>query len=82
MAGSDAIDAYYYSNGKIELRGNAQAATAGTGTALTLGTTYLIVEEIDLTAKTANLWVDPDSSTFGFTAPTATASLSGAQRQR
>lgn len=75
--GSDAIDAYYYSNGKIELRGNAQSATAGTGTALTLGTTYLIVEEIDLTAQTANLWVDPSSSTFGLTAPTATASLSG-----
>jgi len=73
---SDAIDAYYYSSGKIELRANAQAATAGSGTALTPGTTYLIVEEIDLTAKTASLWVDPDSSTFGGTAPTATASLS------
>lgn len=75
--GSDAIDAYYYASGKIELRGNAQAATAGTGPVLTLGTTYLIVEEIDLTAKTASLWVDPDASTFGGTAPTATATLSG-----
>ncbi len=75
--GSDAIDVYYYSSGKIELRANAQSATAGTGTALTLGTTYFIVEEIDLTAKTASLWIDPSSSTFGGTAPTATASLSG-----
>ena len=72
--GSDAINAYYYSSGKIELRANAQCATAGTGTALTIGTTYLIVEEIDLTAKTASLWMDP---TPGATAPTATASLSG-----
>jgi len=75
--GSDAIDAYSYSSGKIEVRANAQSASAGTGAALTLGTTYLIVEEIDLTAKTASLWINPDSSTFGGTAPTATASLSG-----
>ena len=75
--GNDAIDAYYYTNGKMELRGNAQGATAGTGSALTVGTTYLIVEELDLTAHTANLWIDPDSSSFGGTAPTATASLSG-----
>jgi hypothetical protein len=74
---TDAIDAYYYSSGKVYLRANAASATAGTGTALTLGTTYLIVEEIDLTAKTASLWIDPDSSTFGGTAPTVTASLSG-----
>jgi hypothetical protein len=74
--GADAIDAYYYSNGKMEIRGNAQSAQAGTGTALTLGTTYLIVEKIDLDAKTASLWINPDSSTFGGTAPTATANLS------
>jgi hypothetical protein len=74
---SDAIDAYYYASGKIEVRGAAQSATAGTGPVLTLNTTHLIVEEIDLGAKTASLWVDPDSSTFGGTAPTATASLSG-----
>jgi len=74
---SDAIDAYYYSSGKIELRANAQSATAGTGPVLTIGTTYLIVEMIDLTAKTASLWIDPDSSTFGtLTPPTATATLS------
>jgi hypothetical protein len=72
--GSDAIDAYSYSNGKIEIRAAAQSASAGTGTALTLGTTYLIVEEIDLDAKTASLWIDP---TPGAVAPTATASLSG-----
>jgi hypothetical protein len=74
---ADAIDAYYYSSGKMEVRGAAQSAQAGTGTALTLGTTYLIVEEIDLDAKTASLWIDPSSGTFGGTAPTATASLSG-----
>ena len=74
--GSDAIDAYSYSSGKIEVRANAGSATAGTGTALTLGTTYLIVEEIDLTGLTASLWIDPASSTFGGTAPTATASIS------
>src|SRR5674476_97670 len=70
----DAIDAYYYSSGKIELRANAQSATAGTGSALTLGTTYLIVEGIDLDAKTASLWINP---TPGAAAPTATATLSG-----
>ncbi len=75
--GSDAIDAYFYSTGKIELRANAGAATAGTGAALTLGTTYLIVEEIDLSAKTASLWINPNSSTFGGTAPAVTASLTG-----
>ena len=74
---SDAINAYFYGDGHIRLRAAAQSATAGTGPVLTLGTTYLIVEEIDLTAKTANLWVDPDSSTFGGTAPAATATLSG-----
>jgi MYXO-CTERM domain-containing protein len=41
---------------------------------LTIGTTYFIVEEIDLTAKTASLWIDP---TPGAAAPAATASLSG-----
>ena len=75
--GSDAINAYFYGDGHIRLRAAAQSATAGTGPVLTLGTTYLIVEEIDLTAQTANLWVDPDASTFGGTAPTATATLSG-----
>ena len=72
--GADAIDAYYYSSGKMEVRANAQSASAGTGTALTLGTTYLIVEEIDLDAKTASLWLNP---TPGAAAPTATATLSG-----
>jgi hypothetical protein len=71
---SDAIDAYYYSSGKIEVRANAQSASAGTGPVLTLGQTYFIVEMIDLTAKTASLWVNP---TIGASAPTATATLSG-----
>lgn len=76
--GSDAIDAYFYASGKMEMRANPAAATAGTGVALTLNQTYLIVEMIDLTGHTASLWVDPDSSTFGaLSAPTATATLSG-----
>jgi hypothetical protein len=75
--GSDAINAYFYGDGHIRLRAAAQSATAGTGPVLTVGMTYLIVEEIDLAAKTASLWVDPDSSTFGSAAPTATATLSG-----
>lgn len=78
---ADAIDAYYYIDGHIRVRAapgtGTAAASAGTGPVLTLGQTYLIVEELDLTAKTASLWVDPSSSTFGGTAPTATASLSG-----
>jgi hypothetical protein len=75
---SDAVDAYFYSSSKMEIRAAPDSATAGTGAALSLNTTYLIVEEIDLTGKTANLWIDPDSSTFGtLTAPTATATLTG-----
>ena len=75
----DAIDAYYYDTGKIELRANAGAATAGTGTALAIGSTNLIVEEIDLTAKTASMWLNPGSATFADNSltPTATASISG-----
>ena len=71
---SDAINAYYYADGHIRVRANAQSAAAGTGPVLTLGQTYLIVEMIDLTAKTASLWVNP---TIGASAPTATATLSG-----
>ena len=73
---SDAVNAYYYGDGHIRLRAAGQSATAGTGTVLTLGTTYLIVEMLDLDAKTASLWINPDSSTFGGTAPTAIATLS------
>jgi len=75
--GSDAIDAYYYANGQIRVRGNAQSAQAGTGPVLNLGQTYLIVEMIDLDAHTASLWVNPDASSFGGSAPTATATLTG-----
>jgi hypothetical protein len=71
---SDAIDAYYYADGHIRVRAAAQSASAGTGPVLTPGTTYLIVEEIDLTAHTASLWINP---TLGVGAPTATATLSG-----
>ena len=66
---SDAIDAYFYSSGKMEVRGAGSGAYAGTGTALTTGQTYLIVEEIDLTAETVSLWIDPSSSTFGTLTP-------------
>ena len=75
--GNDAIDAYYYANGQIRVRANAQAAQAGTGPVLTTGTTYLIVEELDLNAHTANLWINPSSSSFGGTAPAATATITG-----
>jgi hypothetical protein len=73
----DVVNGYSYKSGLFEVRGAAASASAGTGTALTLGTTYLIVEEIDLTADTASLWVDPSSSSFGGTAPTATATITG-----
>jgi hypothetical protein len=74
---ADAIDAYSYISGKIEVRGAPASAQAGTGTALTLGQTYLIVERLDLDAHTASLWINPDSSTFGtLTPPTAIANLS------
>jgi hypothetical protein len=75
--GSDAIDAYYYSSGKVYVRANAASATGSAGPVLTLNTTYLIVEELDLNTHTANLWIDPSSSTFGGTAPTATATITG-----
>jgi hypothetical protein len=71
---SDAIDVYYNSTGKLAVRGAAQAASSGTGAALTLNTTYFIVEMIDLDAHTASLWINP---TPGAAAPTVTASLSG-----
>lgn len=74
---SDAIDAYYYANGQIRVRANAVSATAGTGPVLTLGQTYLIVEMLDLTARTASLWINPDSSSFGGAAPAANATLTG-----
>jgi hypothetical protein len=70
----DAMNTSYFTTGKIALRSNPQAATTGTGSALTIGTTYLIVEELDLTAKTSTLWINP---TPGAAAPAATASLSG-----
>jgi hypothetical protein len=71
---SDVIDAYYYTNGKMYLRANALSATAGTGTALTLNQTYLIVEMYDIDNKTASLWINP---TPGDPEPATTAFLSG-----
>ncbi len=70
--GSDAINAYYYSSGKIELRANAASASAGP--TLSIGTTYLVVEELDLDNHVANLWLDP---TPGASAPTPTITISG-----
>lgn len=69
----DAISMYYYADGHLRLRAAAQSATAG-GPVLTLNTTYFIVLGIDLTAKTASMWINP---TPGLGAPTADASLSG-----
>ena len=77
---ADAVDAYYYTSGKIEVRGGGASASAGTGSALTIGTTYLIVEEVNLATKVDSLWIDPDSSTFGGTAPTATATITGSSQ--
>ncbi|HVM59940.1 MAG TPA: PEP-CTERM sorting domain-containing protein [Verrucomicrobiae bacterium] len=77
--GTDAIDFYYYASGIPEIRANPKSATAGSATALSLNTTNMIVEEIDMTAHTASMWVNPSSLTFGAgSAPTATASLTGA----
>ena len=73
----DAVNAYYYSNGKIYVRGGGASASAGTGTALTIGTTYLIVISVDLDTKVDSLWINPDSSTFGGTEPTPTATVTG-----
>jgi hypothetical protein len=72
---SDAMNAYFYAAGQLRIRAAAQAAAGST--VLTLGQTYLVVEMIDLTAKTASLWVDPTSSSFGLTAPAADVTLSG-----
>ena len=70
---SDAIDAYYYSNGKLYLRANALAA-ADSGVTLTIGQTYLVVEMLDLTARTASMWINP---TPGNPEPAATVTLTG-----
>ena len=68
---SDKIDMYYYTNGKIYLRANPQSATATTPV-LNLNQTYLLVEMIDLDAKTASLWINP---TPGGSEPTPDATL-------
>jgi len=75
--GSDAMDCYSYESGKIEIRANPQSA-AGTVTPA-LNTTNLIVEEIDFVAKTASLWVNPGSTTFGSDSsePAALTTLTG-----
>lgn len=73
--GSDAIDAYFYAAGQLRVRA-ASVAAAGS-TVLTLNQTYLIVEELDLNARTASLWVDPSSGSFGGAAPAADVTLTG-----
>ena len=73
--GSDAIDAYFYAAGQMKVR--AASLSAAGNTVLSLNQTYLIVEMLDLTARTASLWVNPSSATFGGTAPAADTTLSG-----
>jgi len=70
--GSDAIDAYLYSNGKIGLR-TAGASTVTSASALSLNTTYFVVEEYDITAQKAYLYLNP---TPGGSQPAATLTLS------
>lgn len=69
--GTDAITAYYYSNGKIGLR-TAGASTVTSASALTLNTTDLVVLEYDFTAQTAYLYLNP---TPGGSQPAATLTL-------
>ncbi|HLX95109.1 MAG TPA: PEP-CTERM sorting domain-containing protein [Verrucomicrobiae bacterium] len=69
--GTDAIDAYLYSNGKIGLR-TAGAATVTSSSALTLNTTYFVVLEYNFTAQTAYLYLNP---TAGGSQPAATLTL-------
>lgn len=70
--GSDAIDAYLYSNGNIGLR-TASKNTVTTGP-LSLNTTYLVVEEYDFSTSTAYLYLNP---TAGGAMPAATLTLAG-----
>jgi hypothetical protein len=69
--GSDAIDAYLYSSGKIGLR-TAGASTVTSASALSLNTTYFVVEEFDFTAQTGYLYLNP---TPGGSMPAATLTL-------
>ncbi|MGD0744914.1 MAG: PEP-CTERM sorting domain-containing protein [Verrucomicrobiota bacterium] len=69
---SDAINAYIYANGKIELRTAGESAVAGP--TLSLNTTYLVVLEYDFATTTANLFLNP---TAGGSQPAATVSLAG-----
>jgi hypothetical protein len=72
---SDAINAYFYAAGQLRIR--AASLSAAGSTILTLNQTYLIVEELDLTARTATLWINPTASSFGGTAPAADTTLTG-----
>jgi hypothetical protein len=75
--GTDAIDLYSYTQGKFEIRANSDGATGGASpVTASLNTTYLVVEELDMVANQASLWIDPASGSFGGSAPAATAILS------
>ncbi len=71
----DAMSVYSYTSGALEIRANADSATAGTSPAYTtIGQTYFVVAELDMAANVANLWVNPDASLQA--APAVTAALS------
>jgi hypothetical protein len=71
--GTDAINCYLYSNGKIGLR-TAGEATVTSASALSLNTTYMVVLEYNFATTTASLFLDP---TLGASQPTATLTLAG-----
>ncbi len=71
--GTDAINCYLYTNGKIGLR-TAGEATVTSASALSLNTTYMVVLEYNFATTTASLFLDP---TLGASQPTATLTLAG-----
>jgi hypothetical protein len=81
---ADALTAYVKSDGsgwEIGVRtsgaGTVEDTAAGTAGLLSLNTTYLVVMEYTFSSEAANIWVDPSSSTFGGSAPTADVSTNG-----
>jgi hypothetical protein len=81
---SDALTLYAKSSGsgwELGVRTTPEATSEDTAAGtLSLNTTYLVVMAYTLSgvgAGTASLWVDPTSSSFGGSAPTADVSLTG-----
>jgi len=70
--GSDAIDCYVYSSGKLGIRTSGASTTTTANPAISLNTTYFIVEEYDFSAASAYLYLDP---TPGAAMPAPTLSL-------